>query len=102
MTINIKMTWPDDHPYWKWFSETQLAHMPEGLPAKAVCKYPLFLISGNKVGVIGDTKPLVEVGTIAFTAAGLREILGVTKLSRTLRESRKTLITINKYLIDLQ
>lgn len=102
MTININLDWDSLDPRWEVFNKTELAKTIEGKPSKAICKYPLFLIPENKIGVIAGTTPSIHIGTIAFTAAGLREILDVKKLSRHLRECRTSYIKINQYILNLQ
>lgn len=101
MRINIQLYWDTLNPNWDVFNKTNLAKVLECNPSDANIRFPLFQGADGKLTILDNGSDDV-VGMIGFTTHGVREILGVRKLTRVIRTSRNTLISINNYILSLQ
>lgn len=99
MNINIDLIWDSLDPRWEIFNQTKLAKVLELPKSKAVCSFFLHW-EDDKLVVLPTQQQLV--GTIGFSQQGIREITGVKRLTRDVRESRATLQAVNNYLLSLQ
>lgn len=102
MNINIQFQWDSLDPRWEVFNKTELAKIIECPAGKAVIRYFLFEISGNRLAVLQENVNDQIIGEIGFTPEGLREILGVKRLTRDLRNSHSTFVKINNYILNRQ
>jgi hypothetical protein len=101
MNINIQLFWDSLDQRWEVFNKTELAKVIECPPGKAIIRWPLLQTPDGKLCIFdhGETE---VVGQIGFTPEGLREILKVNRLTRDIRTSRNTLISVNNYILSLQ
>lgn len=99
--INILLHWDSLDSRWEQFNKTKLAQAIKCPAGKAVIKWFLFENAEGKL-CICDTQPRDIIGEIGFEPSGIREILGVKKLSREIRNSRSTLFSVNNYILSLQ
>lgn len=103
MTLNIELFWHHEDAVWQWFQTTELSKIPKAPPAKAVIEYFLYYNEEGKFLTLFRPEGSHMIsGILKLTPASVREILNVNKLSRTIRESRNTMVAIDHYIKLLQ